>query len=128
MKDTTDCDEAGKKTIEGKLAPADDDWYTWHAKDATGCVVDPTFVLKSTHNVTMCAFFKCDKGKTHVTCPSGSNETQSINGRPGCCTNGTELKPKLECTGTSSEDAYLWLHVGWKDNTECIPYKIDYHY
>lgn len=125
--DISDCDDQGG-TVGGTLAPGDVDWFTFKASDTALCSINPYVNLTTSDNVTVCMFFKCDGGTTEVTCPAGSQDWSSNPAHPGCCASLTPLEPSINCGGTLSETAEIWLQVSWMGNTSCRSYSLDYHY
>lgn len=127
LPDTDDCDGNGG-TIEGTLAPGDVDWFSFTAKDSLLCSVNPYLKLTTADNVTTCMFFQCESGTTEVTCPEGTQDWSSNPTHPGCCASITPMEPTVNCSGTLSETAKIWIQVSWLGNTDCRSYAIDYHY
>jgi hypothetical protein len=126
----SDCNSAGGTfwgTING---PTDVDWYIYEGSDTFSCVVDPTRSASALEApVRMCKFFECKSGQANITCPSGTTAETSPDGRNGCC-GTTGFSVDLDCTGTSSDDAFVFVRIdqpGAPSGT-CNHYSSTYHY
>jgi hypothetical protein len=127
----SDCNGTGgivNGTINGS---SDVDWYTYAASDELGCVVDPTRTLTSiSGGVRLCKYAECYMGATNVTCPIGTTQETSPDGRSGCCANFGFQFDDLDCADTFSDDAFIYIRVDQpaaQANT-CNHYAIDFHY
>jgi hypothetical protein len=126
----TDCNSAGG-SFSGTINGASDvDWYTYEGSDTFTCVVDPTRSVSTLETpVRICKYFECKVGQTNVTCPSGTTAETSPDGRSGCC-GTTGFSVDLDCTTTSSDDAYVYVRIDQPSapSGTCNHYSATYHY
>jgi hypothetical protein len=112
--------------VSGVLAGvADVDWYKYTGQDNAGFVVDPTRTV--TAGVRICKFLQCTSGATTFTCPSSTMPETSPDGRAGCCGSTGFSIDDLDCTGTASDDAVVYVRLDTQTNI-CKDYTYAYHY
>jgi hypothetical protein len=121
-----DCDGSGL-SFSGVLADNDVDWYSYEAADVFGCSVDPTRNLSADGQARLCKYFECYVGPAAVTCPAGTQEDTSPQGKPGCCGQGT-VAPTLDCTDVISDDATVYLRIDKPSGFSCVNYSATFHY
>lgn len=110
--------------LEGQ---SDKDWYKYKGTDNFGSVVDATRTVSSSDVIRICKFAQCVSGTTEVTCPSSATDATSPDGRPGCCSDHGFTFGDLNCTGTSSDDAEIYIRLDTQVH-DCVTYSVDYHY
>ena len=129
--DIDDCDGSGS-SVSGVVPDGlDEDWYRYHGKDTTGCIVDPTVNITSAYPLRICMFAQCDNNNTmpNFGCPSGTDMTVSPVGRPGCCsTQGFTID--VTCTGSSlgSDSSTIFIRVDNPQASPCASYDVSYHF
>jgi hypothetical protein len=119
-----DCD--GDSDLYWLDLPAGDvDWYFYRGRDGM-CQVNPWVEWETyygTGSEDVCMFFECDG--LAVTCPSGTTEETSPEGRPGCC-GVTSFEADIDCSGMS-DDALVYIRVT-NSSTDCQQGTVDFHY
>jgi hypothetical protein len=129
-----DC--APEEPVSGLLDGADDvDWYSYQGADSS-CIVNPRqHVSNASASVRLCAFLACvdSSAGTFFTCPSGTVESQSPDGRSGCCGTGTDVDIEfndLDCMSSNDDSAFVFLRVDDPagDPTTCTSYTLRYTY
>jgi hypothetical protein len=131
---TTDCD-LDQLTRQGTLGDVyDEDWYQLSAQDDFGCVVNPRLSISTSDDVYVCAYFQCKAGSTVLDCQGSSFKDVTNSQRPGCCdflADGA-IDASVDCTGTSSDAADVWLSVssfGLSNPTaSCQDYTLTFRY
>lgn len=127
----SDCDGDGG-TVSGTIAGAGDvDWFTYDGDDGAGCVVDPTRSLtQSESGLRLCKFFECLSGETERSCPGGTTEETSPEGRSGCCGTAGFDVTDLNCTGTTDEHVHVYVRIDQPgaNASTCNDYSLSYHY
>jgi hypothetical protein len=122
----TDCDETGS-SFSGELAGINDqDWYKYEASDDFFCSVDATRDVMAGQPIRFCKYAQClDDSDPAISCPDGTDDATSPDGRPGCCGDaGFTFAP--DCDGIS-DDARIYLQLRTLSN-DCVAYTVDYHY
>jgi hypothetical protein len=122
----TDCDGDGS-SFTGELSGINDqDWYKYEASDDFGCSVDATRDVMAAQAVRFCKYAQClDDSDPALSCPDGTDDATSPDGRPGCCGDaGFTFAP--DCSGIS-DDARVYLQLRTLSN-DCVAYTVDYHY
>jgi hypothetical protein len=125
----SDCDT--KANTSGVIFGTDVDWYYYEGNDKLGCIADPSRTLTPTDKgLRLCKFVSCHKGKTTFTCPQGTDPNKSPSGLDGCCASMGFAIKDIDCKGTTSDDAKIYLRFDKpkSNGLECIPYQLDYHY
>lgn len=125
-----DCDGDGD-SITGTLAPGDVDWFFYEGDDTTFCVVDPTrSFTQSQSGLRLCKYVECLNGNTELSCPGGTSEDTSGQGRLGCCgMSGFDITD-VNCSGTADEHVYVYIRVDQPGSgpQSCNDYTLSYHY
>jgi hypothetical protein len=118
----TDC-ESVFETVSGILGgPADTDWYTYNGSDAPLCISDPSFSISGSNGLRRCLYVVCDSGSAAFTCPAGSTQNTSPDGKNGCCTTDDFLTINdLDCMGGSDDSVSMWLRID-QTQEECNEY------
>ena len=117
-------------SVSGMVAgPMDVDWYKYLGEDNFGSVVDPTRTLSSSHPVRICKFFQClDNAANDFSCPNGTTDATSPDGRPGCCgTAGFDVSLSCGSSSLNSDDAWVYIRIDSQQN-QCVTYTLGYHY
>lgn len=114
-------------SLTGVLAGVNDkDWYKYTGQDNLGATVDPTRTVSAGDAIRVCKYAQCTTGDEDFTCPAGTTSATSPDGRPGCCgSSGFSLD--LNCTGTSSDDATIYVRIDTQVN-DCVAYNFSWHY
>jgi hypothetical protein len=124
-----DCDDEGG-SVSGVLdGTTDPDWYKYQGTDGTGCSVDPSRAITSSHPIRVCKFIQCDDNEENdFECPGGTQAVDSPDGRPGCCST-SEFNFGLTCGSSSlnSDNATVYVRIDTTAN-ECVTYTLTYHY
>ncbi len=124
-----DCDDEGG-SVSGVLdGTTDPDWYKYQGTDGTGCSVDPSRAITSSHPIRVCKFIQCDDNEENdFDCPGGTQAVDSPDGRPGCCST-SEFNFGLTCGSSSlnSDNATVYVRIDTTAN-ECVTYTLSYHY
>ncbi|NUO53729.1 MAG: hypothetical protein HOV80_33190 [Polyangiaceae bacterium] len=124
-----DCDDEGG-SVSGVLdGTTDPDWYKYQGTDGTGCSVDPSREITSSHPIRVCKFIQCDNNEANdFSCPGGTMDVTSPDGRPGCCST-SEFNFGLTCGSSSlnSDNATVYVRIDTTAN-ECVTYTLTYHY
>ncbi len=120
-----DCDK-NSVTAKGTFVEGSNkDVFKVHVKD-TACIMDPKLSSEVTNY--QCMYFDCDKGTTEVTCPADATAGVLADGAdqyPGCCANTKLMTPKLQCKGTPSESADVYVvHKGHIVGPYCLDYSL----
>ena len=102
----------------------DVDWFTFHGLDVFGGVVAPG--VEFAGDISVCLYADCDVGETEVECSDGSAGSVSEGGLSGCCSS-SDFTIDLNCSGTSSDDAQVYLRID-SDSLECEPYSLGFWY
>ena len=110
---------------------ADADWYTYDGQDNFGLPpgVAPGRTLSANGGLRLCKFLECPDGigVTEVTCPDGSDLSQSPAGRPGCCSMDSIQMPDFNCTGTTDDSAAVYIRLDMGD-AQCVDYTVGYEF
>ena len=127
-------DDADGGELSGVLAGPDDvDWYTYRGDDTSWGVADPTvsWILEAP-GARVCIFLACLSVPTEFPngCPSGSYPESSGAGRIGCCSTGSLTLDDYNCTGSSDEDAYVYIRIDAPGAPAdlCASYRASYHF
>jgi hypothetical protein len=129
-----DC--ASAVTESGVINGGEDvDWYTYEGDDGN-CWVNPLQSFnQASDDARLCAFFECvdPNATTQFTCPMGTTNATSPQGRFGCCETSSTASfevDDLNCTGTINEDIYVYIRVDDPAGTPgtCTSYVIEYNY
>lgn len=122
-----DCDGSGD-TVTGILAGVGDtDWYKYSGTDSFGCSVDPSRQLTSSDPISVCKYAQCPDNDESFTCPAGSTDATSPDGRPGCCSN-TGFEFGFSCgSSINSDEAVIYIRLETNTN-DCVTYSLTYHY
>ncbi len=125
-----DGDDPG--SFAGELDHAtDEDWFTYQGLDNVGLPpgVAPARTLMTDGGLRLCKFLQCtdDAAEAVVTCPEGSEATDSPGGRHGCCANGSIAMPDFDCTGTLDDSARVWIRVD-QAQAQCVEYTVSYEF
>ena len=100
-----------------------------HTVDSMACGFGPpetNLVLLADGVVRMCVFFECDQGDEDFNCTDGSNNEDSPDGRPGCCTDQGMLSVALNCAGSMNESADVFVRFDEAPADSCINYALTY--
>ena len=122
-----DCDDDGSM-VTGVLDGNEDvDWFRYDGDDVALCNVNPARTISADGGLRLCKFAECADGETDVDCDEGTTQTNSPDGRVGCCSDGSFDMPDVNCTGTIDDDATVFIRV---DQAEamCVAYTLSYHY
>lgn len=120
-----DCDGTGGMVAGIIASDADADWYEYTGDDSV-CSVDPTRVLTANVPLRLCKYAECLSGTTTVTCPLGTTDDTSPDGRAGCCaTEGFSMA--IECS-TFDDNAEIFIRVDSAGQADCTVYSLDYHF
>ncbi|MBW2523584.1 MAG: hypothetical protein JRI23_05390 [Deltaproteobacteria bacterium] len=134
LSDGTVEDCAEQQAVVGLLDGADDvDWYTYLGSDGS-CIVNPLHLVEqATAPVRLCVFLECvdTASATFFTCPAGTTEATSPDGRAGCCITGTDESFELgdlSCTSSMDDSAYVYVRVDDPAATAstCARYSVRY--
>ncbi|MBW2529765.1 MAG: hypothetical protein JRI23_36650 [Deltaproteobacteria bacterium] len=104
-------------TFSGTINGNDVDWYAYEGQDDTLCIVNPRqYFDQASDAARLCVFVECvdTDATTQFTCPAGTLNATSPEGRFGCCDTGTDVDIQIDdlnCTGTWSEDAYVYIRI-----------------
>lgn len=92
---------------------ADTDFFHFQGDDVfgSGCAVNPSVAVSSSADARVCVFVECNEGDTELTCPAGTTDAVSPNGRPGCCATGDVPEIDLSCTGFGDDSADVFVRV-----------------
>jgi hypothetical protein len=126
-----DCE--GDGSITGVIKGASDvDWFTYQGTDGV-CNVDPSRTLMpSDQGLRICKYLECLNGiaNTEFTCPNGTTNDKSPDGRPGCCGAGGFKIGDLNCKNTIDEVAYVYIRIDrpGASAATCVNYNLVYHY
>lgn len=125
-----DGDDPG--SFAGELDHAsDEDWYTYQGLDNVGLPpgVAPARTLMTDGGLRLCKFLQCtdDAAEAVVSCPDGSEATDSPSGRHGCCANDSIAMPDFDCTGTLDDSARVWIRVD-QGQAQCVEYTVSYEF
>ena len=116
---------------------SDVDWYRYEGEDNLyPCVVNPTQLFDNASSAArLCAFFECvdPQATTVFTCPESTTQATSPQGRFGCCQTSSTADftiDDMNCTGTWSEDVYVYIRVDDPSGTAgtCTSYVLQYSY
>jgi hypothetical protein len=132
-----DCDGNGDQlsgVIDGPHTDAD--WYYYQGDDTFGCNVGPSVtVTQASDAVRVCIFLQCVDAEADLDfdCPEGTMPATSLQGRTGCCAEGTAVDYSIggiNCTGTTSEDLHVYIAVDDPQISAgtCSSYVLEYHY
>lgn len=126
-----ECDNMGS-SISGVLHDAFDvDWFKYHGIDGSIlCSVDPARHINNT-NIRLCKYIQCDGSEANnFSCPSGTSQSTSPDGRPGCCTMSGDIHFDLTCGSSSldADNAEVFIRVDNPNQLPCEAYQVDYHY
>lgn len=113
-------------------SPNDVDWFRYAGTDNFGAVVNPYGQLNVVA-LELCLHADCVSGleTTQITCPAGTTQTPSPEGRPGCCAAGTMgFEIDLSCTDNPlvSDDATIYMSVRGSEAGVCQEFTLSYHY
>jgi hypothetical protein len=120
-----DCDSSGM-AFSGVLDGNDVDWFYYDGTDVFGCSVGPARTISADNQVRICKYPVCVQGTPDFTCPAGSSPDVA-NGFDGCCAEG-EMSFGFGCTGTSSDDAQVFLRIDKPSGFACVNYSVSFHY
>jgi len=121
-----DCNGSGFG-FAGVLANNDVDWFSYDGQDTFGCSVDPSRSITADAQARVCKYFDCGSADEDVTCSANTQADTSPSGRPGCC-GQTVVEPTINCLGTSSDDATVYLRIDKPSGFSCVSYSVDLHY
>jgi len=119
----TDCDVTGGQ-VQGALPAGDEDWFTYMGTDEAFCTVGATVAVAADGPVTVCQFVAGCDGLS-FTCPPGTTDAISPDGRAGCCGPG-DFELGVSCTGLS-DDVEVYIRID-APNESCVNYALDYNY
>jgi hypothetical protein len=129
----TDSDGDGS-SIMGKLdGNTDFDWFAYHGVDGWSAVVNP-WASVNVNALELCIHAECVNGlaSTSVTCPQGTTQQPSPQGRPGCCATNTAnegFEIDMSCGGWFSDDsAYIYMRVSGAQAGVCQSFSLSYHF
>ncbi len=123
-----DCNSDGDM-LSGVLDGQDDvDWFQYSGDDVAFCTVDPERTLAVDGPVRFCKFVECNASlqDTEISCPEGVTQSQSPDGRPGCCSDDGFAFDDINCPGID-DDATVYLRLDQPANM-CAAYTLSYHY
>jgi hypothetical protein len=126
-----DCDGDGH-VLGGIIDGAQDvDWFVYQGNDGI-CVVNPSGELSADlPGARLCVFIECLQGDTEFgPCPATASEDTSPDGLPGCCSTSSLDLDGFNCTGTTSEDLWVYMRVDQPGGPSgvCNSYTVTYHY
>lgn len=120
--------DANGSSFDAELAGAGDaDWFSFAIVDLAGGTPDPAISVTSGGALRTCVFYACSAGTTFVECPSGSTQTASQAGRPGCCTPGGALQLQVDCSPGPDESGLAVIRVDGGPVGLCSPYHLAWH-
>jgi hypothetical protein len=124
---TINDDNSNGGTISGVLnGQSDADWYKYHGVDDFGSTVDPTRSVMFMMPARICKYAQCDNASDpSVTCPGGTSNDTSPDGRKGCCSGGG-FTMDIDCTGID-DNATIYIRID-QASGDCVPYTVMYHY
>jgi hypothetical protein len=112
--------------IEGVIAGSlDMDWYMYRGEDGLLAIVNPSIEFEGA--VEVCMYADCyDADATDARCEGDATPDTDASGLNGCC-HDAAFELDLNCEGTTSDDAIIYIKVMGMDAT-CEDYSFDYHY
>lgn len=118
-------DTDGTGSFVGAAQDADEDWYTYEGSDDIDGAPDPGVGFTS-GNVEVCIFMDCLTGTEEYECPAPTVATD-VGDLSGCC--GTaDFAVGIDCLGTISDDANVYIRVKASNAGVCEAYSLTYHY
>lgn len=130
-------DDSDPATASGVINGGGDvDWYAYEGNDTIWGWASPRQRFEqASHDARLCVFLKCvdPNATTQFTCPSGTTSATSPDNRFGCCETGADADfevTDLNCTGTGSEDVYVYIRVDDPAGSAgtCTSYVLEYYY
>jgi len=118
-------DDSQTFRVDAKLANNDVDWWYYDGEDTFGYQVDATVSAAADGQIQICQYAECPS--VTFTCPVGSSDDVSPDGRAGCCTTEVSLSYSPNCAG-SSDDATIYLRITKPSGFTCVTYSLDIHY
>ena len=122
-----DCDEDGSMVTGILDGDEDVDWFRYDGDDVSLCNVNPARTIAADAGLRLCKFAECVEGETELDCPKGTTQTNSPDGRLGCCADASFELSDINCTGTLDDDAAVFLRVD-QGQAQCVAYTLTYHY
>ncbi|MDC0722013.1 hypothetical protein [Nannocystis bainbridge] len=126
--------KAQAKSFMGILdGDTDVDWFRFHGDFSGQCgdlSPDPRakIVVTTPGPLEVCMFADCDaQGSTNFDCPNGTSETDSPDGRDGCCGSGN-MEYVVNCQSSGNESAVIYVRLQKAEVDACLEYKVDYSY
>lgn len=133
--DAVEFDDQGCQDPPGMFAgvlngDVDVDWFRYRGVDGQGCGFNNPFVshtLTASDTVRLCVFAECDQGDPQFQCPMGSQNSDSPDGRPGCCGSG-DLTFQWNCQGSQLETADFYVRLDQAPANSCVDYSVTYSF
>lgn len=113
--------------VIGTLEGPEVDWYVFAGNEAFMCPERPAAAVSTDITTEVCVFLECASGGNvqNLQCEMGSMNTDSPDGRVGCCGQDQAGVFGYDCSGFGGKDVDVWISVG-TDEEACSDYAMSY--